>query len=217
MNQWIMRCNAEALTWATVTHSSNCASAASAVYTSASSKSAVASAVCASVFSSSALWLFYTAFFSFCDSLTDDEKVYCQTHHLCLYCLKSEHIINICLIWSSSQTLTVMYSDYYLKLSVASEAVSPQIIILDFYPLTLSVSNFILKRRHLMIQGAFRWETVQMMMNSEVTVNFMNVSWLPSFVWESVLKLSLEICALDRRTIILKNESKVCTFDITID
>ena len=55
------------------------------------------------------------------------------------------------------------------------------------------------------------------MMNSEVTVNFVNVSWLLSFALKSVQKLSLEICALDRRIIVFKNESKVCTFDIMID
>ena len=54
-------------------------------------------------------------------------------------------------------------------------------------------------------------------MNSGVTVNFVNVSWLFSFVWKSVWELGLQICALDRRTIISKNEFKVCTFDIIID
>ena len=217
MNQWIMRCNAEALTWAMTSHLSNCASAASAVYTSALSRSAVASAACASVSDPSAPWSLYAAFFSLHDPLTDNEKAYHRAHHLCLYCSKSEHIVNICLIWPSPQTLTVMYSDHYLKSPVVSEAVSPWIIILEFYPLTLSVSNSVLEKRHLIIQGAFRWGTVQMMMNSGVTVNFVNVSWLSSFAWKSVLKLSLEICVLDRRTIILKNESKVCTFDIMID
>ena len=216
MNQWIMRCNAEALTQATASHPLNRASAASTVYTSAPFRPVVASAAYASVFSLSASWLSYTAFFSLYNPLTNDEKAYCWAHHLCLYCLKSEHIVNVCLIWSSPQTLAVMYSDYYSESPVASEAVSPQIIILEFYSLTLSVSNFILKRRHLMIQRAFRWGTVQVMMNSEVTVNFINVLWLLSFARKSVQKLSLDICALDRRTIILKNESKVCTFDITI-
>ena len=191
MNQWIMRCNTEALIRATASHSLNCASAASAAYTSASSKPAVASAVCASVLSPSALWLSYTTFFSLHDPLTDDEKAYHWAHHLCLYCSKSEHIVNICSIWSSPQTLAFMYSDYYLELSVVSEAVSPQIIILEFYPLTLSVSNPVLKRRHLMIQRAFRWETVQMMVNSDMTVNFVNVSWLLSFARKSVQELGL--------------------------
>ena len=54
-------------------------------------------------------------------------------------------------------------------------------------------------------------------MNSDATVNFVNVSWLFSFAQKSVQELDLQICALDRRTIISKNEFKVCTFDIIID
>ena len=54
-------------------------------------------------------------------------------------------------------------------------------------------------------------------MNSGATVNFVNVSWLSSFAQKSVWELGLQICALDRRTIISKNEFKVCTFDIIID
>ena len=54
-------------------------------------------------------------------------------------------------------------------------------------------------------------------MNSDATANFVNVLWLLNFVWKSVWELDLQICALDRRTIISKNEFKVCTFDIIID
>ena len=126
-----------------------------------------------------------------------------------------------CLIWSNISIMTVMYSEYsepqYSESSVTSESVSPQIIIMKSYSLTLSVSNSVLRRKHLMIQKVFRWETVKMMVNSEVTVNFVNVSWLLSFASESVWELGLQICALDRRTIILKHESKVCTFDIIIE
>ena len=55
------------------------------------------------------------------------------------------------------------------------------------------------------------------MVNSGATVNFVNVSWLSNFAWESVWELGLQICALDGRTIISKNEFKVCTFDIMIE
>ena len=112
--------------------------------------------------------------------------------------------------------MAVMYFRYP-EPSVTSEPVSPQIIIMKFYSLTLSVSNFILKRKHLIVQRVFRWGTVKVMMNSEVTVNFVNLSWLLSFVLKSVWELDLQICALDGRTIILKHESKVCTFDIIIE
>ena len=229
MNQWIMRCNVKALPQTAPFYTLNCASAthtsassyssncALTVYTSAFSKSAVVSAVCASVFRPSASHLSYKAFSDPYDPLTDDQKVYWHLHDLCLYCEKSEHIVSECSIWSTAQTLTAMYSDYYSEISVTSESVSSEVIILEFYPLTLSVSNFILERKHLIVQRVLRWRNVQMMMNSEVTVNFVNVSWLSSFAQKSVWELGLQICALDRRTIISKNEFKVCTFDIIID
>ena len=228
MNQWIMRCNAEASPQAAPSYTSNCVSATSAsassyssncvpaVYTPVSSRPAVASAACASVFRPSASHPPYKAFFSPHDPLTDEQKAYWRLHDLCLYCDKSEHIVSECSIWSTAQTLTAMYSDYYSEISVTSESVSSEVIILEFYPLTLSVSNFILERKHLIVQRVLRWRNVQMMMNSEVTVNFVNISWLLSFVWKSVQKLSLEICALDERTIVFKNKSKVYTFNITI-
>ena len=79
MNQWIMRCNAEASPQAALFYTSNCASATSASVSSYSLncasalfKPAVASAACASVFRPSASHLLYKAFFSSHDPLTDD-------------------------------------------------------------------------------------------------------------------------------------------------
>ena len=80
-----------------------------------------------------------------------------------------------------------------------------------------TLKYIIMNRKHLIVQRVFRWETVKVMMNSEVTVNFVNLSWLSKFALKSVWELGLQICALDRRTIILKHESKVCTFDIIIE
>ena len=203
-------------------HSSVCASAASIYHASAlSSKSVNLSAYRASVFSSAAFWALFLTFFSLCDSLTENERNHHRVNHLCLYCIKSEHMTFSCLIQSNTSIMTVMYFRYsesqYFESSVTSESVSPWIIIMKFYSLTLSVSNSVLERKHLMIQRVFRWGTVRVMINSEVTVNFVNVSWLLSFAPESVWELGLQICALDRRTIILKHESKVCTFDIIIE
>ena len=193
MNQWIMRCNAEASPQAAPFYTSNCASAiytsassyssncVSAVYTPVLSRPAVASAACASVSEPSASRLPYKAFFSPHNPLTDDQKVYWHLHDLCLYCDKSEHIVPECSIWSTAQTLTAMYPDYYSETPVTSEPVSSEVITLEFYSLTLSVSNSVLERKHLIVQKVFKWRNVQMMMNSEVTVNFVNVSWLFSF------------------------------------
>ena len=217
MNQCIMSQAAEINTCTSSSHSSVCTSAALSYHASALSfRSVNPSAYCASVLSSAAPWASFFTFFSFCDSLTEDERNHHCVNHLCLYCIKSEHMTFSCLIWSNTSIMTVMYFRYS-ESSVTSEPVSPQIIIMKFYSLTLSVSNFILKRKHLIVQRVFRWGTVKVMMNSEVTVNFVNLSWLLSFVLKSVWELDLQICALDGRTIILKHESKVCTFDIIIE
>ena len=49
-----------------------------------------------------------------------------------------------------------MYPDYYPETPVAPEPVSSEVITLEFYPLTLSVSNPVLERKHLIVQGVLR-------------------------------------------------------------
>ena len=217
MNQCIMSRAAEINTCTSPSHPSVCTPAAPSYHASAPpSRSVNPSAYRASVLSPAASWASFLTSSDPHDPLTEDERNHHRVNHLCLYCTKPEHMIFSCSIWSNTSIMTVMYSGYP-EPSVASEPVSPQIIIMKFYPLTLSVSNSVLERKHLIVQRVFRWRTVKVMMNSEVTVNFVNLSWLPSFASESVQELGLQICALDRRTIIPKNEFKVCTFDITID
>ena len=49
-----------------------------------------------------------------------------------------------------------MYPDYYPETPVAPEPVSPEVIILESYSLTLSVSNSVLERKHLIVQRVLR-------------------------------------------------------------
>ena len=217
MNQRIMSRAAETNTRALPSHPSVCAPAAPSYHASAPpSRSVNPSAYRAPVPGPAAPWASFPMSFSPHDPLTEDERNHHRVNRLCLYCIKPEHMTFSCLIWPNTSIMAVMYSGYP-EPSVTPEPVSPQTIIMKSYPLTLSVSNSVLGRKHLIVQRVFRWRTVKVMVNSEVTVNFVNLSWLPSFAPESVWELDLQICALDGRTIIPKNEFKVCTFDIIID